>query len=81
MEYLEDLFPSGRSMKAIVYGKYSEARGIYIGVIQGDFSGPSLFPLYIKNLPKSILKCVMNMYLYDTMGASSNIWMTSTWQM
>lgn len=47
MEYLEEFFPSGRSMKAIVYGKYSEARGIYIGVLQGYFSGSSLFPFHI----------------------------------
>lgn len=59
-------FLSGRFLKIIVDSQVSEAYGINSGAQLGSRIGSTLFLLYINDLPKNILRSLVNIYVDDT---------------
>lgn len=51
---------SGRTMKVIINGCSSEEHEINAGISQGTLLSPTLFLLYINNLPTNILRSLIN---------------------
>ena len=58
-------FLSDRSLKVVINGQTSEANKINAGVPQGSLLGPTLFLIFINDLPSEIVSSV-NMYADDT---------------
>ena len=58
-------FLSDRSLKVVINGQTSEAHKINAGVPQGSLLGPTLFLIFINDLPSEIVSSV-NMYADDT---------------
>ena len=59
-------FLSDRSLKVVINGQASEARSINAGVPQGSLLGPTLFLLFINDLPKHIISSLVTIYADDT---------------
>ena len=55
-----------RPLKVVVNGQSSESIGINAGVPQGSLLGPTLFLIFINDLPKNTLKSLVNIYADDT---------------
>lgn len=53
-------------MKPVVNSQASEAPEITAAISQGSFLSPTLFLFYINNLPKNILRLLVNIYVDDT---------------
>ena len=59
-------FLSGRSLQVVINGQSSQAHSINAGVPQGSILGPTLFLLFINDLPNHILNSLVNIYADDT---------------
>ena len=59
-------FLTGRTMKVVVNGQSSGIHDINAGVPQGSVLGPTLFLLFINDLPDNILRSFVNIYADDT---------------
>ena len=59
-------FMCNRPLKVVVNGQSSESIGINAGVPQGSLLGPTLFLIFINDLPKNTLKSLVNIYADDT---------------
>ena len=59
-------FLSGRSLRVVVNGQSSHAHSINAGVPQGSILGPTLFLLFINDLPKHIINSLVDIYADDT---------------
>ena len=59
-------FLSGRSLRVVINGQSSQAHLINAGVTQGSILGPTLFLLYINDLPKHIINSLVDIYADDT---------------
>ena len=59
-------FLSGRSMKVVINGQSSEVQSINSRVPQGSVLGPTIFLLFINDLPDHILKSFINIFVDDT---------------
>ena len=59
-------FLSGRKMRVVVNGQSSEVFDINAGVPQGSVLGPTLFLLFINDLPANIVRSFVNIFADDT---------------
>ena len=59
-------FLTGRSMRVVVNGQSSKVFGINAGVPQGSVLGPTLFLLFINDLPDSVIRSFINIFADDT---------------
>ena len=59
-------FLSDRFIRVVVDGQKSEAHSINAGVPQGSILGPTLFLIYINDLPNHILTSFVDIYADDT---------------
>ena len=59
-------FLSDRSLRVVINGQSSDAYSINAGVPQGSLLGPTLFLLYINDLPKWIIRSMVDIYADDT---------------
>ena len=59
-------FLSGRSMKVVVNGQSSKVHAINAGVPQGSVLGPTLFLIFINDLPDSVIRSFINIFADDT---------------
>ena len=59
-------FLTGRSMKVVVNGQSSDVHLINAGVQQGSVLGPTLFLLFINDLPDEVLKSFIDIFADDT---------------
>ena len=59
-------FLSDRFIRVVIDGQKSEAHSINAGVPQGSILGPTLFLLYINDLPNHILRSFVDIYADDT---------------
>ena len=59
-------FLSDRSLRVVVNGQTSEAHKINAGVPQGSLLGPTLFLLFINDLPDHIISSFVDIYADDT---------------
>ena len=59
-------FLSDRSLRVVVNGQTSEAHKINAGVPQGSLLGPTLFLLFINDLPDHIITSFVDIYADDT---------------
>ena len=53
-------------MRVVVNGQSCHARSINAGVAQGSILGPTLFLLFINDLPKHIINSLVDIYADDT---------------
>ena len=58
-------FPSNRRLRVVLNGKSSQEYPVNAGAPQGSILGPTLFPLYINDLPDDII-CDIAIYADDT---------------
>ena len=59
-------FLLGRKMRVVVNGQKSDVFEINAGVPQGSVLGPTLFLLFINDLPADVLKSFINIFADDT---------------
>ena len=59
-------FLSGRSLKVVINGQSSDAHAINAGVPQGSILGPTLFLLFINDLPNHIIQSLVDIYADDS---------------
>ena len=59
-------FRSSRSMKVVVNGQSSKVHAINAGVPQGSVLGPTLFLIFINDLPDRVIRSFINIFADDT---------------
>ena len=59
-------FLTGRKMKVVVNGQSSEILGTNAGVPQGSVLGPTLFLLFINDLPDSLIRSFIDIFADDS---------------
>ena len=59
-------FLSNRWLRMVLYMKSSQEYSVNVGVPQGSILGPTLFLLYIKDLPDDVI-CNITIYADDTL--------------
>ena len=72
-------FLSNRRLRVVLDGKYSQGYPVNAGVPQGSILGPTLFLLYINDLPDDII-CDVAIYADDTTLYSKCDWASDLWQ-
>ena len=72
-------FLSNRRLRVVLDGKSSQEYPINAGVAQGSIFGPTLFLLYINDLPDDI-SCDIAIYADDTTLYSKCDWASDLWQ-
>ena len=71
-------FPSNRWLRVVLDGKSSQECPVNAGVPQGSIIGPTLFLLYINDLPDDVI-CNIDIYadditLYSKCDQASDLW-------
>ena len=76
---LSSSFLSNRRLRVILDGKSSQECPADAGVPQGSILGPTLFLLYINDLPDDVI-CDIAIYADDTTLYSKCDWASDLWQ-
>ena len=72
-------FLSNRRLRVVLDGKSSQEYPVNVGVPQGSILGPTLFLLYINDLPDDVI-CDIAIYADDTTLYSMCDWASDLWQ-
>ena len=72
-------FLSNRRLRVVLDGKSSQEYPVNAGVPQGSILGPTLFLLYINDLPDDVI-CDIAIYVDDTTLYSRCDWASDLWQ-
>ena len=72
-------FLSNRQLRVVLDGKSSQEYPVNVGVPQGSILGPTLFLLYINDLPDDVI-CDIAIYPDDTTLYSRCDWASDLWQ-
>ena len=72
-------FLSNRRLRVVLDGKSSQEYPVNAGVPQGSILGPTLFLLYINDLPDDVI-CDIDIYADDTTLYSRCDWASDLWQ-
>ena len=72
-------FLSNRRLRVVLYGKSSQEYPVNVGVPQGFILGPTLFLLYINDLPDDVI-CDIAIYADDATLSSKCDWASDLWQ-
>ena len=72
-------FLSNRQLRVVLDGKSSQEYPVNAGVPLGTILGPTLFLLYIKDLPDDVI-CDIAIYADDTTLYSKCDWASDLWQ-
>ena len=72
-------FLSNRRLRVVLNGKSSQEYPVNAGVPQGSILGPTLFLLYINDLPDDVI-CDIAIYVDDTSLYSRCDWTSDLWQ-
>ena len=72
-------FLSNRQLRVVLDGKSSQEYPVNSGVPQGSILGPTLFLLYINDLPDNVI-CDITIYADDTTLYSKCDWTSDLWQ-
>ena len=72
-------FLSNRQLRVVLDGKSSQGYPVSVGVPQGSILGPTLFLLYIDDLPDNVI-CDIAIYADDTALYSKCDWVSDLWQ-
>ena len=72
-------FLSNRQLRVVLDGKSSQEYPVNAGVPQGSILGPTLFLLYINDLPDDVI-CDITIYADDTTLYSRCDWVSDLWQ-
>ena len=70
---------SNRQLRVVLHGKSSQQYPVNAGVPQGSILGPTLFLLYINDLPDDVI-CDIAIYADDTTLYSKCDWASDLWQ-
>ena len=75
---LSSSFLSNRRLRVVLDGKSSQEYPVNAGVLQGSILGPTLFLLYINDLPDDVI-CDISIYagntsLYSKCDRASDLW-------
>ena len=76
---LSSSFLSNRRLRVVLERKFSQEYPAIAGVLQGCILGPTLFLLYINDLPDDIF-CNIAIYTDDTTLYSKFYWASYLWQ-
>ena len=72
-------FLSNRQLQVVLDGKSSQEYPVNAGVREGSILGPTLFLLYINDLPDNVI-CDISIYADDTTLCSKCDWTPGLWQ-
>ena len=72
-------FPSNRQLRVVLNGKSSQEYPVNAGVPEGSILGPTLFLLYINDLPDDVI-CNIAIYADDTTVYSKCDQASDLWQ-